>query len=162
MCVGFGFPTSMLISLSLPLLCNCKCDITSYIALSDIPKNSLNWYSYPISLIHYIWHSRARGIDPVYYALSNRATNHRLVLLDLVFNADFTPYYQCLSFDLVMHLHNPSPYRVNIVPEIVAHDRCPCFVHRFTHSIIICKCDLHNQICFVNIKKNQKEKDTTV
>ena len=72
--------------------------------------------------------------------------------------AGFTPYYQCLSFDLVMHLHNPNPYRVNIVPEIVAHDRNPCFVHRFTHSTILYKSDLHIQAYIVKYKKKPKRK----
>ena len=71
------------------------------------------------------------------------------------FNADFTPYYQCLSFDLVMHLHNPNPYRVNIVPEIVAHDRCPCFVHRFTHSTILYKSDSYIQAYIVKYKEKK-------
>ena len=154
MCVGLCYPTSMLICLPLPLLCNCKCDITSYIALSDIPQDSLNWCSHPISLIYYIWHSKARGFTLL--------TMFKVIVLLTTdcptagtssFNADFTPYYQCLSFDLVVHLHNPNPYRVNIVPEIVAHDRCPCFVHRFSYSTILYKSDLYIQAFYDKKKK---------
>jgi len=145
----------MLIFVWLPLLCNCKCHITSYITLSGISQNSLNWCSHPISLIHYIWHSRARGLTlltmfkVIVLLTTDWRPNVHLIMRICI------PYYQCLSFDLVMHLHNPNPYRVNIVPEIVAHDRSPCFVHRFTYSTIIYKSDSYILAYIVKYKEKK-------